>query len=136
MAENLAADMKGNKKKKEVINELDKLKGQDLRVLQAEVGELNTELEALKEQWEEYKKPIDDEIFEKKQQMADRRVEYQYKNDKIKDLKKDYKQAIADTEHKKKVLSYMQQEWENLPKDINRNQFLKRINEVIKTLKG
>lgn len=105
-------------------------------MLQAEVGELNTELEALKEQWEEYKKPIDDEIFEKKQQMADRRVEYQYKNDKIKDLKKDYKQAIADTEHKKKVLSYMQQEWENLPKDINRNQFLKRINEVIKTLKG
>lgn len=68
--------------------------------------------------------------------MADRRVEYQYKNDKIKDLKKDYKQAIADTEHKKKVLTYMQQEHENLPKDINRNQFLKRINEVIKTLKG
>jgi hypothetical protein len=64
MAENLNADMKGNKKKKEVINELDKLKGQDLRVLQSEVGELNTELEALKEQWEEYKKPIDDEIFE------------------------------------------------------------------------
>ena len=33
MSENLAADMKGNKKKREVINELDKLKGQDLRVL-------------------------------------------------------------------------------------------------------
>jgi hypothetical protein len=68
--------------------------------------------------------------------MADRRVEYQYKNDKIKDLKKDYKTAISDTEHKKKVLTYMQQEWENLPKDVNRNQYLKRINEVIKTLKG
>jgi hypothetical protein len=33
MAENLNADMKGNKKKQEVIKELDKLKGQDLRVL-------------------------------------------------------------------------------------------------------
>jgi hypothetical protein len=33
MAESLSADMKGNKKKKEVINELEKLKGQDLRVL-------------------------------------------------------------------------------------------------------
>lgn len=41
MAENLAVDMKSNKKKNEVINELDKLKGQDLRVLQTEVGELN-----------------------------------------------------------------------------------------------
>lgn len=29
----------------------------------------------------------------------------------------------------------MQQEWEQLPKDVNRNQYLKRINEVIKTLK-
>jgi len=27
MAENLSSDMKGNKKKKEVISELDKLKG-------------------------------------------------------------------------------------------------------------
>ena len=97
MAENLNADMKGNKKKQEVIKELDKLKGQDLRVLQAEVGELNQELETLKEEWEEYKKPISDEIFENKQHLADRRVEYQYKNDKIKELKKDYKQAIADT---------------------------------------
>lgn len=33
MAESLSADMKANKKKKEVINELEKLKGQDLRVL-------------------------------------------------------------------------------------------------------
>lgn len=33
MAESLGTDMKGNKKKKEVINELEKLKGQDLRVL-------------------------------------------------------------------------------------------------------
>lgn len=76
MAENLNADMKGNKKKQEVIKELDKLKGQDLRVLQAEVGELNQELETLKEEWEEYKKPISDEIFENKQHLADRRVEY------------------------------------------------------------
>jgi len=41
MAENLTVDMKSNKKKNEVINELDKLKGQDLRVLQTEVGDLN-----------------------------------------------------------------------------------------------
>ncbi len=29
----------------------------------------------------------------------------------------------------------MQQEWENMPKDINRNQYLKRINEIIKNVK-
>ena len=97
--------------------------------------QLNQELETLKEEWDEYKRPIDDEIFENKQSLADRRVEYQYKNDKIKELKKDFKQAISDSEHKKKVLSYMEQEWQQLPKDVNRNQYLKRINEIIKTLK-
>lgn len=29
----------------------------------------------------------------------------------------------------------MKQEWEALPKDVNRNQFLKRINEIIKKVK-
>jgi len=33
-----------------------------MRVLQAEVGTINEELEELKGQWEEYKKPINEEI--------------------------------------------------------------------------
>lgn len=44
------------------MQELEKLSGQDMRVLQGEVQEINTELEELKEQWEEYKKPINEEI--------------------------------------------------------------------------
>lgn len=51
------------KKKKDVLAEIDKLSGQDMRVLQAEVGEVNNELEQLKEQWEEYKKPLNEEIM-------------------------------------------------------------------------
>ena len=66
LADNLKKAQKTGKRKKEVLNELEKLAGQDLRVLQGEVGEINNELEQLKEEWEEYKKPINDEIFEKK----------------------------------------------------------------------
>ena len=124
-----------SKKKKEVLTELEKLQGQDLRVLQNEVGEISNELEQLKEEWEEYKKPINDEIFEKKQEIADRRVEYQYKQEKIKALKQEFKAVVQDIAHKKQVHQYMQQELESMPKDINRNQYLKRINEIIKSLK-
>jgi hypothetical protein len=49
-----------------VLKEVEKLAGQDLRVLQQEVGAINSELETLKEEWEEYKKPIKEEIFETK----------------------------------------------------------------------
>jgi len=45
MAEKLKEDSKRQKKQKEVLVELSKLQGQDLRVLQSEVGTLNTELE-------------------------------------------------------------------------------------------
>lgn len=57
------------KKKKEVLSELEKLKGQDMRVLQNEVGQVKKELEELRNEWEEYKKPINEEIFEKKQEI-------------------------------------------------------------------
>ncbi len=68
-------------------------------------------MEQLKEEWEEYKKPIKEEIFETKQQISDKRVEYQYKAEKIKDLKRELKQIVADIEHKQVVFSYMEQEW-------------------------
>lgn len=135
MSEKLQEYSKNVKKKQEVITELEKLKGQDLRVLQGETAALNEELEKLKSEWDEYKKPINEEIFANKQMLNDRKVEYQYKNEKIKDLKKDFKKAIEDLEHKKKVHEYMKVEVEKMPKDVNRNQYLKRINEIIKTLK-
>ena len=40
------------------------------------MGALNRELDDLKVEWEEYKKPINEEILGKKQEIADKRVEY------------------------------------------------------------
>jgi chromosome segregation ATPase len=96
---------------------------------------MNEELQNLRDEWEEYKKPIKEEIFETKQQISDKRVEFQYKADKIKELKKELKQAVQDIEHKKKVYAYMEQEWNTMPKDVNRNQYTKRISEIIHNLK-
>ena len=55
---------------------------------------MKKELDDLKAEWEEYKKPINEEIFEKKQEIQEKRIEYQYKNEKIKGLKKEIKEAI------------------------------------------
>lgn len=107
-----------------------------MRVLQAEVGAINNELEELKEQWEEFKKPINEEIVMAKQEISDKRVEYRYKQEKIKNLKQEFKAVVQETEHKKKILEFMQEEWNTMPKDVNRNQYLKRINGLIKDLKG
>ena len=55
---------------------------------------MKRELEDLRGEWEEYKKPINEEILGKKQEIQDKRVEYQYKADKIKGIKKEIKEAI------------------------------------------
>lgn len=81
----------------------------------------------MREEWESYRRPIKEEIYEAKQAISDKRVEYQYKADKIKELKREVKQVVQQIEHKKKVVEFMQQEWETMPKDVHRNQFTKRI---------
>lgn len=96
---------KESKKKNEVLSELKKLGTTDIRSLQKEVHQSNLELEELRDQWEEYKKPISDEIFTKKQEIQDKRVEYKYKNEKIKDIKKEIKAAVLELDHKKQVLT-------------------------------
>jgi hypothetical protein len=45
------------------------------------------------------------------------------------------KKAVVDIDTKKKIISFMEQEWQQMPKDVNRNQFIKRINEIISSLK-
>jgi DNA repair exonuclease SbcCD ATPase subunit len=46
------------------------------------------------------------------------------------------KETIIELEHKKETLQSMNNQWEKMPKDINRNQYLKRINEIIAKLKN
>jgi len=58
------------------------------------VATYTAELDALREEWESYRKPIKEEIYEAKQAISDKRVEYQYKADKIKELKREVKQVV------------------------------------------
>lgn len=135
MAEQLKSQKKAATKNKDIVQELNKLGNQDLKVLQGQVGELNKELDELRDEWNEYTKPINEEISQQKNDISSKKVEYQYKVDKIKDIKKEVKEAIQELEHKKEMLVYLQGQWEKAPKDINRNQYLKRINEIIGNLK-
>ena len=136
MVEQLKSIQKNKKKNSEIVTELEKLGGQDIKNLGGQVQELQKELDVLKEEWNEFKKPITDEIATKKQDISSTKVEYKYKIDKIKDIKKEVKEAILLLEEKKENLKYMNIQWEKLPKDINRNQYLKRINEIIQKLKS
>jgi len=51
-------------------------------------------------------------------------------------LKQEFKQVVGEIAHKKQIFDFMQEEWETMPKDINRNQYLKRITILTKDMKG
>lgn len=50
-------------------------------------------------------------------------------------MKQEFKGVVLEIEHKKKILEFMQDEWQTMPKDVNRNQYLKKINGLIKDMK-
>lgn len=75
-----------------------------MRVLKDDVAGVKRELDDLRSEWEEYKKPINEEIFDKRQEIQEKRVEYQFKADKIKGIKKEIKEAIQELEHKRQTL--------------------------------
>lgn len=67
---------------------------------------MHKELEELKSEWNEYKKPINDEIQDQKNNMQEKKMEYQYKAEKIKNIKKEFKDAITELEEKKNLLVF------------------------------
>ena len=62
-------------------------------------------------------------------------MEYGYKQEKITQLKKEFKQMLADAEHKKEVVEYLNQQWAALPKDQNRSQYLQQVSEMTSRIK-
>ena len=55
-----------------------------------------------------------------KQEIADKHVEYKYKQDKIENLG-GVQRCYSRDRTQKKILEFMQEEWNSMPKDTNRN---------------
>lgn len=64
------------------------------------------------------------------------KIEYGFKHEKIAKIKKDIKKSMKEMEYKQQMLEFMEKENQKIPKDVNRNQYLKRINEVIESVKA
>lgn len=88
--------------------------------LEGEVQTASEELDGLKAQWNEYQKPINDEIAKTKNKLKDMKIEYGYKAEKIKEIKKDIKKSMKELKYKQEMMVYMTEEYDKTPKDVNR----------------
>lgn len=64
------------------------------------------------------------------------KIEYGYKAEKIKEIKKDIKKSMKELKYKQEMMAFMTEEYDKTPKDVNRNQYLKRINEINNQVKS
>jgi len=123
------------KKKKDLLQELKTVETNGIEKLDEEVKELEGKFDGLHQQLEEYQKPLEEEIYTKKNKLKDMKLEYGFKHDQIKEIKKNIKKSLAELKYKKEMLKFMEEEYSKIPKDINRNQYIKRINEVVGNVK-
>lgn len=123
------------KKKKDMLAELENLQVKGISGLDQEIADLESKYADLKKQLEEYQQPLEEEIREGKEELQDMKAEYGFKANQIKEIKKQIKKSLAELKYKKEMLKFMEEEYAKIPKDINRNQYIKRINEVVNNVK-
>jgi len=58
------------------------------------------------------------------------KIEYGYKAEKIKEIKKDINKSMKQLKYKGEMMQFMTEEYDKTPKNVNRAQYLKRINEI------
>lgn len=72
--------------------------------LDQEVQELESKFSELHKQLEDYQKPIEEEIYTRKTKLKDMKLEYGFKQEQIKDIKKQIKKSLAELKYKKEML--------------------------------
>ncbi|CAI2361871.1 unnamed protein product [Moneuplotes crassus] len=133
--EQIQIKKKAWKKKKDMLSELESLQQKGIAGLDQEIADLEAKFSELQKQLDEYQKPIEEEIRTGNEELQDMKLEYGFKANQIKDIKKQIKKALAELKYKKEMLKFMEEEYSKIPKDINRNQYIKRINEVVNNVK-
>lgn len=124
------------KKKKELLAELEALQSKGVKGLDEELKDLEDKYGDLRRQLDDYQKPLEEEIYRKKNKLKDMKLEYSFKHEQIKEIKKNIKKSLAELKYKKEMLKFIEEEYAKIPKDVNRNQYIKRINEVVNNVKS
>jgi len=103
--------------------------------LDEEIKDLETKFVHMQEEWENYKQPIMQEIQEKENQKEKLKENYSDKIEEIKQMKEEMKEMAEEAEDKEGLLEILKQEEAKETSSINRNQFVKRITEIVEKLK-
>eukprot|EP00656_Telonema_subtile_P045070 TRINITY_DN51336_c0_g1_i2.p1 TRINITY_DN51336_c0_g1~~TRINITY_DN51336_c0_g1_i2.p1 ORF type:complete len:630 (+),score=163.99 TRINITY_DN51336_c0_g1_i2:136-2025(+) len=111
----------------ELLPEIEK----NLQGLRQITGESGKKLMQLATEWEAHRKPLLDEYRTKKAELYSRRTDFDAKVAKIKEMRRQMKEMLRDLQNKEERYRALLEEYERLPKNLNRVTFISRISDMV-----
>jgi len=126
-AETLRNDFRVRKRMFELLPDVEN-NLQELRSISAESAK---KLMALATEWEGHRLPLITEYRSKKDELGSRKADFKVKVEKIQRMRKEMKDMIKDLQAKEERYKSLKEEYEKLPKNLNRGTFISRISEMV-----
>lgn len=107
---------------------------ENLKKLQQIADQSAKRLLKLGEEWEKHRVPLVTKYRRKKQMLNDRKGEVGVKVDQIKRMRQEMKAKVVDLRQKDGLFKQLTEEYNKLPKSINRQVYVRRIMDIVKNL--
>jgi hypothetical protein len=95
-----------------------------------EVSNLEKKYEEMISNWEEYSGQAISRIEELKNSIETKKKEYNFKYEKIGQLKKEIEEISSKITLKQELANFLNEEYQKIPVDVNRNKFVTKISEL------
>jgi chromosome segregation ATPase len=133
--ENILKDIESKIEAFEQIKKLDnsEIKEDDLT---QEIRTLENKYDEMVTNWEEYSGQAKTKIDELKSLVETKKKEYNFKYEKITELKKEIDDISSRAALKQELSGFLAEEYSKIPLDINRNKFISKISELTGNIVG
>jgi hypothetical protein len=84
--------------------------------LKKEEKTLTGQIEEIKSAWVDIKQHLEQELEKKKHVLGERKIEYQYKADQIKQMKKEISDSLREMKYKEELIKFLEEEYAKTPK--------------------
>lgn len=122
--------------KLETYEQLEKLSKEEVNEenLVNEVNGLDAKYKEILNNWEEYSSQMKGRIEELKNSINSKKQEYSFKYEKIASLKKEVEDTSAKIVVKQELSNFLNEEYQKIPVDINRNKFITKISDLTQNI--
>lgn len=126
-SQQLHSDHRVTKRTFELLPDIEK----NLQGLRQITGESAKKLMQLASEWENHRRPLLEEYRSKKAQLHSRKHNFDTKVARIKEMRRQMKAMLRDLQNKEELYKMLLEEYERLPKNLNRVTFISRIQEMV-----